>query len=56
MFDPMWRNKRDPLMRKKMYAWLSQKMGLPFERTHIGMFTETQCMEAMQICKENANV
>lgn len=40
-FDPMW--KSGAMSRRKAYAWLSTSMGIPSNKTHIGMFDEAQC-------------
>src|ERR1044072_1806082 len=34
------------------YAWLADKMNLPIERTHIGMFDEEQCKSAIKHVKQ----
>ena len=38
VFDPLWKYGRFRGHRNAAYAWLAQKMGLPVEKTHIGMF------------------
>ena len=35
--------------RNAAYGWLAQKMGLPVEQTHIGMFDVAQCRKAIHI-------
>lgn len=37
--------------RNEAYNWLSQKMELPSEYTHIGMFNITRCEEVIELCK-----
>lgn len=32
------------------YAWLAEQMGLPKEKTHIGMFDVAECQQVIQIC------
>lgn len=55
-FDKIWQRaieERDlPKFQARgmAYAWLSKKMGLPPEHTHIGMFTVEQCEEAVKHC------
>ncbi len=49
-FDPLW--KRGQMTRRQVYAWLSQRMRLPPEQTHIGMFDQAQCCRVMQLCAE----
>ncbi len=48
-FDPLW--ERGPFMgcRRAAYWWLAQRMGLPIEKTHIGMFNVEQCRRAINI-------
>lgn len=48
-FDRIWKSKK--LQRSNAYYWLSIKMGLPREMTHIGMFNEEQCKQVIKICK-----
>ena len=38
--------------RNAAYAWLAQKMGLPVEKTHIGMFDVGQCRKAIEIIEK----
>lgn len=47
-FDPIW--KRGELSRGQAYAILADKMSLPINKTHFGMFTEQQCQQAIDIC------
>lgn len=54
-FDPIWESqvrKGVPKheARAAAYEWLSKKMGIPIEETHIGMFTIEQCKEVMEHC------
>ena len=48
VFDPLWKSKR--MTRRAAYAWLSRQMGLPPEKTHIGMFNQEQCCRVIQLC------
>lgn len=50
-FDPIWKEGRFRGHRKAAYAWLSEQMGLPTEKTHIGMFDEKRCEQVIQICE-----
>lgn len=50
-FDPLWWNK-EMRTRKAAYEWLAEEMGLPLEKTHIGMFDVDQCKEVVRICNE----
>lgn len=55
-FDPIW----DALMKQHKltkdvartgaYQWLSEKMGTPMDKTHIGMFDPYDCMKIVKIC------
>lgn len=46
VFDPLWQRGRFRGHRNAAYGWLAQKMGLPVEQTHIGMFDVAQCRKA----------
>ncbi|CAB4122700.1 Protein of unkown function DUF3268 [uncultured Caudovirales phage] len=41
VFDRLW--KEGDLNRSQAYAWMSEAMGLPPEKAHIGMFSVEQC-------------
>jgi hypothetical protein len=47
-FDKLW--KGGTVSRKQAYAWLSRVMGLPTRKTHIGMFTVSQCKNVIEFC------
>lgn len=47
-FDAIWKSHR--MSRSGAYRWLSQQMGLPPEKTHIGMFDQEQCSQVIRIC------
>lgn len=49
-FDVIWRRCRTT--RKNAYSWLAEQMGLPIEKTHIGMFDVAQCKRAIALCKK----
>lgn len=49
-FDPIWKSHR--MRRPAAYAWLAAQMGLPREKTHIGMFDVPECKRVIQICNE----
>lgn len=51
VFDPLWKYGRFKHHRNAAYGWLAQKMGLPIEKTHIGMFDASECRRAIQIIK-----
>ena len=53
-FDPLW--KFGPFRRRRnaAYAWLAEQMGLPVEKTHIGMFDVAQCKRVIEIINKGA--
>lgn len=54
-FDPLWKNKQHFKNQKEAYFWLSEKMNLPFKYTHFGMFSNEQCLQAIEACEELAS-
>ena len=48
-FDPIWRHGRFKGRRNDAYAWLAERMGLPKNKTHIGMFDVPQCVRVVEI-------
>lgn len=56
-FDPLWiyKIKRDSISsskaRKSAYLWLSQKMGVDYDKCHIGEFDIEQCNLVIMFCK-----
>jgi hypothetical protein len=57
LFDPLWRREDGHFRRHgdgkgkarhSAYLWLADKMGLPFDEIHFGMFTSEQCREAVK--------
>lgn len=51
-FDPLWKYGRFRGRRNAAYQWLSERLGLPVEKTHIGMFDVGLCQKTVQICRE----
>lgn len=49
-FDPLWKCGRFRGRRNAAYQWLSERLGLPVEKTHIGMFDVCLCEKTVQIC------
>lgn len=49
-FDPLWRTKK--LSRSQAYTQLAERMGLPKEDCHIGMFTMVQCEQVRRVSTE----
>lgn len=37
--------------RGEAYALLAQRLGVPLENCHIGMFDEAECERAIEVCK-----
>ena len=52
-FDPLWKFGPFRGQRNGAYAWLAEQMGLPKEKTHIGMFDVQQCKQVIQICRNH---
>ncbi len=51
-FESLWRLSRKQNRRANAYKWLAAQMGLPQDRTHIGMFNVEQCKEVVRLCEE----
>lgn len=56
VFDPLWQKKMAQGLKKNQarnlaYKWLSDKMSIDYEKTHIGHFDEEQCKQVIEICK-----
>lgn len=49
-FDPIY--KSNYMTRKEAYSWLSQKLKLPRDYTHIGMFGVETCKKVVELCKK----
>jgi len=53
-FDPLWKIKIKKGIyngRYLAYSWLSSRMKIPLNRTHIGMFDEKKTKKCIEICK-----
>lgn len=56
-FDPLWQRKMEReqcskgVARRAGYRWLSQQLGIPFERTHIGYMSLDECRKVVEVCK-----
>lgn len=48
-FDPLWMYGRFKGNRNGAYRWLSEQVGLPVNKTHIGMFDVPECRQAIGI-------
>lgn len=51
-FDPLWQSGKFYRRRNDAYSWLSLKMGLPKENTHIGMFGVDACKKVIDIISQ----
>jgi hypothetical protein len=51
-FDSLWRGRG--WRRGQAYRWLAQKLGLPADSCHIGMFDVATCERVVSICREQA--
>lgn len=49
-FDPIWQSGR--MRRNVAYAWLSERLGIPREETHIGMMDVDRCKQVIEICRK----
>ena len=47
-FDPLWKAKPGS---RAAYVWLAREIGIPPERTHVGMFNVAQCQRVIELCK-----
>jgi len=52
VFDKFWKNPMTGLTRNEAYMMLADKMGIPREQCHIGMFDVEQCKETERIANE----
>lgn len=56
-FDPLWEAKirRDGCSKSKArkagYLWLSEQLGIPPEKTHIGYMSVEECQKVVQVCE-----
>lgn len=53
--DELWMNSpksKRAKERKNTYSWLSKQLDIPAEKTHVGMFNESQCIEAIELLRE----
>ena len=52
VFDKFWKDTN--MSRTEGYKWLSEKMGLPFNSTHIGYFEMEECQKVIDLCNNAA--
>jgi len=56
VFDPLWQRKiaKDGCSkthaRRAGYRWLSEQLGIPFEKTHIGYMSLDECKRVVDVC------
>ena len=53
LFDTLWKGKNKTMTRYNAYKWLSNKIGLKIEETHIGWFDEEQCKKVINLLGDN---
>ncbi|WP_456281635.1 DUF3268 family zinc-finger domain-containing protein [Cupriavidus sp. JZ107] len=55
-FDPLWKRKiakegcSKGHARRAGYRWLSEQLGLPIEKTHIGYMSVDECRRVVEVC------
>lgn len=47
-FDPLWRE--GEMTRGQAYQWLSEQLGLPKSKCHIGQFDTYTCTKVVDLC------
>lgn len=50
-FDPIWKNKLKK-SRYNAYSWLSLRLKMNKNYTHMGYFDEEDCMKVINICRQ----
>jgi hypothetical protein len=53
LFDRRW--KSGSMKRQEAYRWLAEKMGMPYERCHVGSFGKEDCERALKILQTREN-
>ncbi len=51
-FDKLWKGHTRIMKRNDAYYWLSKKMNIPKEKTHIAMFEIEQCNKVIEFVNE----
>lgn len=54
-FDKLWKQPTRIMKRLDAYKWLSKKMGLKLEETHIALFEIEQCEKVIELVKKKLN-
>ena len=47
LFDPLFRTRKIFRTRNRAYSWLCKRMGVPYEKAHIGMLDAEQCRKLL---------
>jgi hypothetical protein len=61
VFDPLWQRKitkegcAKSYARRAGYRWLSEQLGIPYKKTHIGFFNLDECRQVVEVCKNWKN-
>ena len=50
LLDPLW--KQGKMRRNEVYKWLADRLGIPMDECHIGMFDLQRCREAINILRK----
>lgn len=53
-FDPLWKSRQ--MRRSDAYRWLSDALGIPANRTHIGEFDVETCRRVVAVCSERPDL
>lgn len=49
-FDQIWKN--ELMKRHEAYSWLSERLGIERDYTHIGMFDVDLCEKVIEVCQD----
>jgi len=55
LFDKLWKGQTRKMTRYDAYRWLSNKMNIKIEETHIGWFDEEQCKKIINLLGDKTN-
>jgi len=47
-FDPFWQD--TTINRNAAYRWLAKQLGIPVDECHMGLFDESMCKKAIEVC------
>ena len=54
VFDLLWKKSGRTMDRSTAYTWLSNKLDIKIEDTHIGMFDIDMCKKVVDVCAANS--